>query len=157
MLKIHLTTFIQAPVERVFDLSRNLTLRKKSLRPGKEQILSSSGDSFLHAGETITLRARHFGKTREITARVTALDQPLHFTEEQVKGDLKTYRHEYYFKPTDNGTILIDLLECEGPRDLLGSIASAFLLKAYLETMLRKKNELLRQYAETEKWKAVLT
>jgi ligand-binding SRPBCC domain-containing protein len=157
MPKIHLTSFIQAPVERVFDLSRNLALRKKSLRKDREQLLSSSGDSLVQAGETITLRAKHLGKTREMTARVTALSQPLHFTEEQVKGDLKSFRHEYHFKPTENGTILIDILEFEGPRDLLGSLASVFFLKPYLESMLQKKNELLRQYAETEKWKAVLT
>ncbi|MCU0379668.1 MAG: SRPBCC family protein [Chitinophagaceae bacterium] len=157
MPKIHITSFFKAPVDRVFDLSRNLALRKKSLHVGKEQLLSSSGDSLVHAGETITLRAKHLGKSREITARITELNQPLRFTEEQVKGDLKSYRHEYHFKATDNGTILIDILEFEGPRDLLGSLASTFFLKSYLESMLRKKNELLKQYAETEKWKAVLT
>jgi ligand-binding SRPBCC domain-containing protein len=157
MPKIHLTCFVQAPVERVFNLSRHLAIRKLVVQKGRDQVLSSSSDALLQQGETITLRARHLAKTREITARLIDISQPDRFTEEQVKGDLKSYRHEYHFKPTDNGTILIDILEYEGPRDLLGSIASAFFLKSYLESMLKKKNELIRQYAETDKWKAVLS
>ena len=31
MPKIHLTTFIQAPADRVFDLSRNVDLHKQSM------------------------------------------------------------------------------------------------------------------------------
>lgn len=157
MPKIHLTSFIQAPVERVFNLSRHLAIRKLALQQGREQILSSSSDSLVQQGETITLRARHLGKTREITARIVDISQPERFTEEQVKGDLKSYRHECHFKPAENGTILIDVVEYEGPRDLLGSIASALFLKSYLESMLKKKNDLIRQYAESEKWKAVLS
>lgn len=157
MPRIHLTSFIQAPADRVIALSRSLSLRKKTLKPGAEQILSSAGDALLKTGETITLRARHFGKTREITARITESPESMGFTEEQVRGDLRSYRHEYHFKPTENGTILIDVVEFEGPRDLLGALASRFFLKSYLQKMMEKKNTLLRQYAESDKWQAVLS
>jgi ligand-binding SRPBCC domain-containing protein len=156
MPKIHLTQFIQAPIERVFDLNRNLTLRKKGLQQKGAPFLFSSSKGLVDAGETITLRAKHLGKTREMTARITALNAPHQFVEEQVRGDLKSYRHEYHFKPTENGTILIDVLEYEGPRDLLGSLAAPFFLKSILTNMLKQKNELVRQYAESEKWRAVL-
>ena len=157
MSKIHITNFINAPVERVFNLSRNLALSKLALKGRQEHILSSSGNNLVAAGETITIRAKHLGKTREITARVTDLILPEGYTEEQVKGDLKSFRHEYHFKKVDNGTIMIDLVEFEGPRDLLGSVAAKFFLKSYIEDIVKKKNELIRQYAETEKWKAILT
>jgi len=157
MPKIHITNFINAPVDRVFNLSRNLTLNKLALKGGKEQYLSSAAGNLLTAGETITLRARHLGKNRELTARVIDLKLAEGYTEEQIKGDLKSYRHEYHFKKVDNGTILIDLLEFEGPRDLLGSLAARFFLKSYFEAVVKKKNDLIRQYAETEKWKAVLS
>jgi ligand-binding SRPBCC domain-containing protein len=79
------------------------------------------------------------------------------YTEEQIKGDLKSFRHEYHFKKVENGTIMIDLVEYDGPRDLAGSIAGKFFLKSYFENNVKKKNDLIRQYAESEKWKAVLT
>ena len=157
MPRIHLTSFIQAPADRVFNLSRNLVLRKKSLEAPKAQLLSSSAENLMQQGETITIRAKHLGKTREVTARITELAHPRHFTEEQVRGDLKSFRHEYHFKPAENGTILIDILEYEGPRDMLGSLASVFFLKRYLESMMRRQHQLLREYAESEKWRAVLS
>ena len=157
MTKIHVTTFINAPIERVFNLSRSLTLSKMAFKGAKEQLLSSSAANMVGAGETITLRAKHLGKTREITSRVTDLELPNGYTEEQIKGDLKSFRHEYHFKKVDNGTIMIDLVEFEGPRDLLGSLAAKFFLKSYFEKILKKKNELVRQSAESEKWKAVLS
>jgi ligand-binding SRPBCC domain-containing protein len=103
------------------------------------------------------VRAKHLGKTREITARVTDLTLPDGYTEEQIKGDLKSFRHVYHFKKVDNGTIMIDLVEFEGPRDILGSLVARFFLKSYIEANIKKKNELLRQYAESEKWRAVMT
>jgi ligand-binding SRPBCC domain-containing protein len=157
MPKIHVTTFINAPIERVFNLSRSLALSKMAIKGGTEQLLSSSSANMLGAGETITLRAKHLGKTREITARVTDFTLPDGYAEEQIKGDLKSYRHEYHFKKVDNGTIMIDLVEYEGPRDVAGSLAGKFFLKSYFEENIKKKNELIRQYAESEKWKAVLT
>lgn len=157
MPKIHVTTFINAPIERVFNLSRSLTLSKMAFKSAKEQLLSSSAANMVGAGETITLRAKHLGKTREITARVTDFTLPDGYTEEQIKGDLKSFRHEYHFKKVENGTIMIDLVEYDGPRDLAGSIAGKFFLKSYFENNVKKKNDLIRQYAESEKWKAVLT
>ncbi len=157
MPKIHITTFINAPIDRVFNLSRCLALSKMALKGGNEQLLSSSAANMVAAGETITLRAKHMGKTREITARVTDFTLPDGYTEEQIKGNLKSFRHEYHFKKVDNGTIMIDLVEFEGPRDLAGSLAGKFFLKSYFEKNVKKKNDLIRQYAESEKWKAVLT
>jgi ligand-binding SRPBCC domain-containing protein len=157
MTKIHVTTFINAPIERVFNLSRSLALSKMAFKGAKEQLLSSSAANMVAAGETITLRAKHLGKTREITARVTDFTLPDGYTEEQIKGDLKSFRHEYHFKKVENGTIMIDLLEYEDPRDLVGSLTGKFFLKSYFEKNVKKKNDLIRQYAESEKWKAVLT
>ena len=156
MPTIHLTTFIKAPVDRVFDLSRNISLYKKALQDSNEKISSGAASNLVCAGETITLHARHLGKTRMITARVMEINKPLSLVEEQVKGDLKCYRHERHFKEIENGTIMIDMLEFEGPRDILGSLLSQFYLKNYLERIIKQRNELIRQYAESDKWRAIM-
>ena len=156
MPKIHLTTFIKAPVDRVFDLSRNISLYKKALQDRKEKISSGAASNLVSSGETVTLHARHFGKTRMVTARVMEINKPLTLVEEQVKGDLKAFRHERHFKEIDNGTILIDMVEFEGPRDMIGNLFSQFFLKNYIEKILLQRNELIRQYAESDKWRAVM-
>ncbi|MBC7827472.1 MAG: SRPBCC family protein [Chitinophagaceae bacterium] len=157
MPNIHLTTFIAAPIERVFDLSRNLTIYKVLMQGRKEKFSSGAASNLMNHGETITFHAKHFGKTRLVTTRVTDLKKPLSFVQEQVKGDLLHFKHEHHFKAVENGTILIDMIDFEGPRDVIGKVMGRLYLKHYLEKYLSKRNILIQQYAETEKWRAVLS
>jgi len=157
MPRIHLTTFIAAPADRVFDLSRNIAVYKSAFNNRKEMLSSGAASNLVNHGETIILHAKHFGKTRNITLRITALEKPSSFTEEQVKGDLENYLHEHHFKQVDNGTIMIDIIEFGPPRDIAAKVFGKFFLKKYIENILIKRNESIKQYAETEKWRAVLT
>ena len=156
MASIHLTTFVKAPVERVFDLCRNTTIYKKALEGRSESLTASASGILVNAGDTITLSAKHLGKTRVITARVLEMNIPEKFVEEQVKGDMKSFRHEHHFKPVENGTLVIDLVEMEEPRDAIGGMLGKLFMKNYFETLLNKRNALVKLYAETEKWRAVM-
>jgi ligand-binding SRPBCC domain-containing protein len=157
MAPIHLTTFIAAPVERVFDLTRNLAVYKYVFNTRQEKLTSRAGANLLLQGETISIVAKHFGKERLATLKLTTFDRPVFLVEEQVKGDLMSYRHEHHFKRIDNGTIMIDLIEFGVPRDFVGRYLGKIYLKNYLEELVRKRNEVIRSYAETEKWRAVLS
>jgi ligand-binding SRPBCC domain-containing protein len=157
MPRIHLTTFIAAPVERVFDLSRHLALYKLLFHNRKESFSSGAGSSLLAKGETISIISKHAGKSRMSMIKITDLQKPLQFTEEQVKGDLEKFRHEHHFKKVENGTIVIDLVEFGGPKDILGKIFGKIYFRKYLEELLRRRNDVIRNYAETEKWRAVLS
>lgn len=157
MAKIHLTTFIAAPVERVFDLSRHIAVYKQIFQGRKEKISSGAGSTLLGKGETVSINATHAGKSRSVMLKVTSFERPNVFIEEQVKGDLQNFRHEHHFKRAENGTIVIDLLEFGNPKDIAGKIFGKIYFKKYLEELLRKRTELVRSYAETEKWRAVLT
>lgn len=81
---------------------------------------------------------------------------PEKFVEEQVKGDLKSFRHEHHFKPVDNGTIMIDMVEMEEPRDAIGGLVGKFFMRNYFEKLLLSRNELIKQYAESDKWRAIM-
>ena len=157
MPTIHLTTFIAAPVERVFDLSRNLAIYKALIQGRKEKLSSGAASNLMTHGETLTFQAKHFGKTRLVTTRVMDLKKPSALVQEQVKGDLLHFKHEHHFKAVENGTILIDLINFAGPRDFIGKVIGKLYLKRYFEAYLNKRNSLIRQYAETEKWRAVLS
>lgn len=156
MDSIHLTTFIKAPVERVFDLCRNTTVYKKALEGRNESLSASAAGILVNAGDTITLSAKHLGKTRVTTARVLEMNIPEKFVEEQVKGDLKSFRHEHHFKSVENGTLVIDLIEMEEPRDAVGGVLGKLFMKNYFEALLNKRNALVKLYAESEKWRAVM-
>ena len=73
-----------------------------------------------------------------------------------VKGDFKSFRHQHHFKEIKNGTIMIDIIDFETPYGILGKIVSKIYLKKYVETLLLKRNKVVKEYAETEKWKVIL-
>ena len=157
MARIHLTTFIAAPVDRVFDLSRHLALYKLAFHNRKEKFSSGAGSSLLSKGETVSIVSKHAGRSRMSMIKITDIQKPTNFTEEQVKGDLQNFRHEHHFKKADNGTIIIDIVDFGMPKDFLGKIFGKIYFKKYLEELVNKRNEVVRSYAETEKWRAVLS
>lgn len=157
MARIHLTTFIAAPVERVFDLSRHLALYRLVFQSRKEKLTSGAASTLISKGETVSIIAKHAGRSRMIMLKVTSLQRPAMFVEEQVKGDLQSFRHEHHFKPVDNGTILIDIVEFGLPKDIIGKVFGKMYFRRYIEELIKKRTELVRSYAETEKWRAVLT
>lgn len=156
MGRIHLTTFIAAPVERVFDLTRHVALYRFLFNSRQELFSSGGSTNLLDQGETISINVKHAGKTRMSMLKIASLKKPVHYIEEQWKGDLEHFRHEHHFKPTDNGTILINLIDFGLPKDIIGRLLGKFYLRTYLEELVQARSELIRRYAETDKWRAVL-
>ena len=51
---------------------------------------------------------------------------------------------------------MIDVLFFESPYGFIGRWFNALYLKKYLERTLAKRNAVIKEYAETEKWEAIL-
>ena len=153
---IHLTTFIAAPIERVFDLSRSINLHTISTSSTNEKAIAGTISGLINKYETVTWEAKHLFKTRRFTSKITDMNKPLHFIDEMTSGDFKSFRHEHHFKATDNGSIMIDILNFESPYGFIGRLFSNLYLKKYLENFLLRRNAVIKEYAETEKWTAIL-
>ena len=156
MPKIHLTSFIAAPIECVFDLSRSINLHQISTASSNEKAIDGVMTGLIKKNETVTWQAKHLFKTRQFTSKITEMKRPDFFVDEMIKGDFKSFHHEHHFKPAENGTIMIDLVDFETPYGKFGKIANALFLKSYLQKFLMKRNEVIKEYAETQKWKAIL-
>jgi ligand-binding SRPBCC domain-containing protein len=157
VVSIHLTTFITAPIERVFDLSRSINLHKISTAHTQEKAIGGVMNGLINEGETVTWQAKHLYKERTFTSKITAMLRPESFTDEMVQGDFKSFHHQHHFKAVDNGTIMIDIIAFESPYGMIGKLLNRFYLKNYLEQLLLKRNEVIKEYAEGMKWKAILT
>jgi ligand-binding SRPBCC domain-containing protein len=157
MPKIHLTVFISAPIERVFNLSRSISLHKISTAGTNEEAVAGVTSGLINKDETVTWKAKHLFKTRQHTSKITAMDIPDHFVDEMIAGDFESFRYDHYFKAVNNGIIMIDILEFETPYGTAGKIVNALYLKKYLERFLQKRNNVIKEYAETQKWKAILS
>lgn len=84
------------------------------------------------------------------------MQSPDLFIDVMVKGDFKSFHHEHHFKTAENGTIMIDLINFESPYGTIGKIANSIFLTSYIEKLLKKRNAVIKDYAETQKWKAIL-
>ena len=84
------------------------------------------------------------------------MERPSSFTDEMVKGDFKSFYHEHHFKAVENGTLMIDKVNFESPYGFAGKIFNTLFLRSYIEKFLIKRNEVIKEYAETQKWKAIL-
>jgi ligand-binding SRPBCC domain-containing protein len=156
MPNIHLTTFIAAPVDRVFDLSRNIDLHKQSMIKHKEEAVAGTRFGLIEKDETVTWKAKHFFKTRLLRTRITEMVKPKVFIDEQSKGDFKMMKHEHHFKPCENGTIMIDLIHFETPYGAMGRVFNSLYLTRYIRKLIEQRNNTIKEFAESEKWKKLL-
>ncbi|HEX5654512.1 MAG TPA: SRPBCC family protein [Chitinophagaceae bacterium] len=156
MPTIHLTTFIAAPVEVVFDLSRHVGVHKESMSKFREEAVAGTRFGLIEKEDTVTWKARHLFKDRLLRVKVTEMKKPSLYTDEQVEGDFKNMKHEHHFKPCENGTILIDLLHFEAPYGRAGKWFNAIYLTGYLKKLLEQRNKTIKEIAETGRWKKLL-
>lgn len=156
MPTIHLTTFIAAPPNVVFDLSRHIGLHKQSMSAYREDAVAGTRFGLIEKDETVTWQAKHLFKNRLLRVKVSEMKKSEMFMDEQLQGDFKMMKHEHYFKPCDNGTILIDLFHFESPYGLIGKWFNNLYLTKYLRRLLEQRNSTIKEYAETGKWKNLL-
>jgi ligand-binding SRPBCC domain-containing protein len=153
---LHLTTFIAAPAQRVFDLSRHIGLHAQSMTAYKEEAVAGTCNGLIEKDETVTWKARHLWKTRTLKVKIIQLEKYYLFTDEQVQGDFKFMKHEHHFKPCENGTIMIDVFTFESPYGFVGQLFNSFYLIRYMKNLLEQRNRFIKECAEGNKWKMFL-
>lgn len=156
MPTIHLTTFVAAPTDRVFDLARSIDLHKQSMAKHKEEAVAGVRFGLIEKDETVTWKARHLFKNRILKTRITDMKKPEMFTDEQAEGDFKLLKHEHHFKPCDNGTIMIDIINFEAPYGTVGKTFNKLYLTKYLRKLIEHRNGVIKEFAEGPKWKNLL-
>ncbi|MFL5807952.1 MAG: SRPBCC family protein [Flavisolibacter sp.] len=149
---IHLTTFISAPQERIFDLARSVDVHKNSMSKYQEKIINGTVSGLMNVGDTVTWSAKHLFKQRILKVELTKMQRPDYFIDEQVKGEFAMMKHEHYFKPIENGTLMIDQFHFE-TSGVLGKLLNRIYLEKYMTELLTTRNEMIRNLAEGNQWK----
>ncbi|MBL4677075.1 MAG: SRPBCC family protein [Mucilaginibacter sp.] len=145
---ITLTTFINAPAEHCFDISRDIDIHIASTAHTGEQAIAGRTNGLIELGESVTWRAKHFGIWQNLTSKVTEFDHPNYFVDEMVEGAFKSFRHEHRFEVTDNGTIMQDIFDYQSPLGLLGRFTDWLFLKRYMTRLLEQRNRVIKAEAE---------
>jgi ligand-binding SRPBCC domain-containing protein len=153
---IELRTEIKSTIDICFDLSRSIDLHKISTAQTKEQAIEGITSGLIKLNETVTWQAIHFGIKQKLTSKITAFDKPNYFRDEQVKGIFKSFCHDHKFEQIENKVIMTDVFEFESPFGILGRIFNKLILTNHLRQLLTDRNNTIKEFAESEKWRTIL-
>jgi Uncharacterized conserved protein len=123
-------TSIPAPVEAVFALALSIDAHVASMQSSRERAVAGVTTGQIGLGQQVTWRAWHFGVRWTMTNRITELDPPNSFVDEQVRGPFETFRHTHTFEPSGRATTMVDRVVFTAPFGPLGAVA---------ETVLRRR------------------
>jgi ligand-binding SRPBCC domain-containing protein len=147
VIHIRLQTDIQAPVERVFDLARDIDLHQRSMAHTRERAIAGRTSGLIGLGETVTWRARHLGRTWSLTSQITAFEPPTRFVDEQVSGPFAWFRHEHRFEEMPGGTRMIDDWQHQAPFGVIGNVVDRLVLGPLLKRLLASRNATIAREA----------
>lgn len=82
-------TRIEAPAKLVFDLSLDIYAHRALMAASNERATAGVTSGRIGLGETVTRRAIHFRIPFTMTSRVTELERPHCFIDEQVRGPFR--------------------------------------------------------------------
>lgn len=153
---IKLITIINAPKERCFDLSMSIDLHKIPTIHTNEEAIAGVTSGLIGLNESVTWRAKHFGMIQKLTTGVTAFDSPNLFVDEMETGAFKYFKHEHHFEEFEGGTKMTDYFDYEYPYGLIGRIIDFIVLEKYMTNLLIKRNQIIKEFGESERWKEVL-
>lgn len=148
MTTIHLTTEIKAPIETVFNNSRDIGLHQQSASQTNEKAIAGRACGLIEKGETVTWRGKHFGFYLQHQSIISEMDFPTYFVDEQLKGKFKSFKHQHFFDEKDGVTIMQDILQYETPFGVFGKLFDVLFLKKHLKSFLEYRNGVLKTVSE---------
>jgi ligand-binding SRPBCC domain-containing protein len=150
MIQIELKSIFAAPIGVVFDAERDISLHAATQAHRSEHAVAGVTSGLIEQGQEVEWEAIHFGIRQRLRVRITYMEKPFLFRDEQVSGAFKSMSHEHRFRSLPSGeTEKTDLMRIEAPLGPLGRLAERVFLKAYMTRFLRTKNRALAALLST--------
>ena len=149
MPTIRIATSIDAPVERCFDLARDVGGHVRSTAGTGERAVGGVTIGLLELGDEVTWEARHLGIRQRLTARISRFERPVLFEDVMIRGAFASLRHVHEFLPRDGGTTMIDTFTFTSPLGPVGAIVDRLFLAGYMRRLLVSRANELKRMAES--------
>jgi ligand-binding SRPBCC domain-containing protein len=153
MVSIEQCMQIAAPIQKCFDLSRSIEVHLLGTDQTGERAVDGVTTGLIGPGQFVKWRAKHLGVRQHLTSKITAFDAPCYFQDTMVEGAFKFMQHDHFFTAiSESQTELRDRFTFAAPLSVLGKIVEQLFLKRYMECFLRRRNEIVKQVAESDRW-----
>jgi ligand-binding SRPBCC domain-containing protein len=146
--RIELSIFIAAPIERCFDLARDVEAHMSSTPGTSERVVAGRTTGLFELHDEVTWEAVHFRVKQRLTSRITKFDRPHHFRDSMVRGAFERFDHDHFFTEANGGTHCRDVFDYDAPLGPLGAIAERLFLTRYMRNFLETRLRLLKAMAE---------
>jgi ligand-binding SRPBCC domain-containing protein len=156
MPTVELTTRIEAPIERCFDLYRSVNLHVDSYRHANERAVGTITTGLVGDGDVAAFRMRAFGFPYRMAVQVVAFDPPKHFRDTQTEGFFLRADHDHVFTTDGDTTVVTDVFDYTPRYGRLGAAMNGLVLARYIRWTLTQKNANVKRVAESEAWRAYL-
>jgi len=161
MIELREITLIAAPLERVFDLARSIEVHLLGNTHFGEQATAGTCTGLIGPGEQVTWHARHFFVRQHLTSAITAFDSPNYFQDTMLRGAFHSMQHDHHFRSLATAdssplTEMIDTFRFSSPLAPLGRIIDRLILRRYMQALLRERNAIIKQVAESDQWRRYL-
>jgi len=141
---------ISAPIERCFDLARDIDFHTLSLEATGERAVAGRTTGLIEMGESVTWEARHLGVRQRLTVQITAFEPPHYFRDEMTKGAFRSFTHDHRFEQRDDVTVMTDEVAFRSPFGPLGWIVDRMFLAGYLRRLLEGRCRAIKRAAEIQ-------
>ncbi|MCT1476936.1 SRPBCC family protein [Microbacterium sp. p3-SID336] len=141
MPRFVLETVIAASPRVVFEAALDPQLHVRSMARYGETMIEPPAGGVFSEGSTVTWRARHFGIPFRLRSVVFDIEPPHRFSDRQVAGPFRAFRHDHEFLPRDGGTLMRDTIEFRSPLGPLGRLVDALVLGRYLRRLIAERND----------------
>jgi ligand-binding SRPBCC domain-containing protein len=157
MVQIDLSTIVEAPIERCFDLARSIEVHLLGTEQTGEQAIGGVTTGLIGLGGFVRWRARHLGVRQSLASQITAYERPVYFQDTMIEGAFRFMRHDHRFREiAPNVTVMKDHFVFAAPFWILGLVVESLLLKRYMTNLLLHRNVILKQVAESDRWSSLL-
>ncbi len=147
MVKFQYSSIIRAPVEEVWQFHERQDVLELLTPPWQPvKVVHRQGNLNIGATSEFLLM---FGFIRvPWLARHTEYDQYKLFTDEQIKGPMKSWCHRHRFEAQGLATKLTDTIEYEIPGGWLSDFFLGWWVNSRLQEMFRYRHEVTKKYCE---------
>lgn len=157
MSVVTVVTRIEAPPDRCFDLARSIDVHLRSAAATGESAVAGVTTGLIGMGEQVTFRGRHFGMWREMTSRITVYDRPRHFRDSMVAGPFRHFDHDHHFEAEGEATRMTDVYQFTLGYGPIGRLIDRLLLEGHFARFVTRRNRILKDIAESDRWREFLT